>query len=187
MRSINKMVVFLITVFMALALSAADAGIYAGRYQWKETPEAKAALETAVDAGARQITWALRKIARGRLADTTKPYTSINMAIENDKITFERNGTNPIVAKTDGKPVDWKREDGKKYQVAFSIDANGALKQTFTADDGVRENLFVLSPDGKTLTMKASVSSKKLKQPVTFSLEYQRQLDKDKPAMEKKP
>ncbi len=184
---INKMMMMTMAV-LALALSsvAAEADAYAGKYKWKETPEAKAALEKAVDAGAQQITWALRKIARGRLTDTTKPYTSIRLAIKGNEITFERNGTNPILAKTDGKAVTWKREDGKEYQVVFSITANGALKQTFTADDGVRENVFTLSPDGKVLTMQASVSSKKLKQPVIFSLEYTRQADSRK-ATEKNP
>jgi hypothetical protein len=188
MRLINKMRMSLFALFaVAVGAFAAEADAYTGNYQWKETPEAKAALEKAVDAGAQQVTWALRKIARGRLTDTTKPYASIKLAIKDGGISFERNGANPIVAKTDGKAIDWKREDGKAYKVAFSVEADGVLKQTFTADDGVRENRFSLSPDGKTLTMKASVSSKKLKVPVTFTLDYLRQDGEAKAATEKKP
>ncbi len=177
MRLLNKMIALISMTVLALGAAAAGPELYTGKYQWKETPEAKAALEKAVDAGAQQITWALRKIARGRLTDTTKPYAGISLTVKDGNVVFERNGTNPIVAKTDGKPVSWKREDGKDYKVTFSIEPNGALKQTFTADDGVRENVFTLSPDGKTLTMAVSVASKKLKQPVTFSLDYQRQAD----------
>jgi hypothetical protein len=171
-----------------LVLAAAGTEAYAGKFQWKESPEARAALEKAVDAGAQQVTWALRKIARGRLTETTKPYVSISMTIKADQIVFERNGTNPITARTDGKAVKWKREDGKEYLVAFAVEADGVLKQTFTADDGVRENRFTLSPDGRILTMQASVSSKKLRQPVVFSLEYMREpAAPEKPAVEKHP
>ena len=95
--------------------------------------------------------------------------------MKGDQITLTRNGSCPVTATIGGKAVKWKREDGKIYKVSFKRGADGALIQTFVAEDGTRENRFSLSPDGKTLTMAVTLSSKKLKKPLRFSLDYKRQ------------
>ena len=49
------------------------------------------------------------------------------------------------------------------------------LVQVFKADEGgTRKNEFSLSPDGKTLFMKATLSSPKLSIPVVYTLTYRR-------------
>ncbi len=51
---------------------------------------------------------------------------------------------------------------------------NGALKETFVAGDGSRENLFEPSADGQTMIMQVTIRSPQLKQPIVYRLDYRR-------------
>ncbi|HKG78143.1 MAG TPA: hypothetical protein VKA78_01960 [Pyrinomonadaceae bacterium] len=50
---------------------------------------------------------------------------------------------------------------------------SGKLKRTFKEEAGERINTYIISADGKTLTMQVSVTSAQLR-PLTYKLVYQR-------------
>ena len=73
----------------------------------------------------------------------------------------------------DGKSAPWTREDGDKFMVAAQV-SKDQLIQTFKNDEGERTNVFKLSPDGKSLTMTATVKSPQLPKPLTYSITFGR-------------
>ena len=73
----------------------------------------------------------------------------------------------------DGKSAPWTREDGDKFMVAAQV-SKDQLIQTFKNDEGERTNVFKLSPDGKSLTMTATVKSPQLPTPLTYSITFGR-------------
>jgi hypothetical protein len=52
--------------------------------------------------------------------------------------------------------------------------AGDHLTQVFVSDDGRRENEFTVSQDGKTVTLKVTLTSGRLSSPVAYSLSYKK-------------
>lgn len=159
-------------ILATLTLSAAE---WAGVYRWSNTPAEQAGVVAAVEAGCAQVNFAFRGIARKRLTAGTRPYQQLTFTVDDKLITCLRDNDNPIVSPADGSPASWKRIDGKVFQLAQKIDGT-VLKQIFIDDDGsTRTNVFTLDATGKILQMQAELASKSLKQPISFTLTYQRQ------------
>ncbi len=51
---------------------------------------------------------------------------------------------------------------------------DGSLLQQFVAEDGERDNRYVLGPDGETMSMHVEIRSPKLKEPVRYTWNYER-------------
>ncbi|HEX6926863.1 MAG TPA: hypothetical protein VF167_15680 [Longimicrobiaceae bacterium] len=134
-----------------------------------ESDDVKAAIEQAV----RGMNFITRPIARGRLTRTNVPYRTIRIEQSGDQVTIVTD-ERPIVATADGNPMKWTREDGEVLDLTTRW-ADGALEQTFVADDGQRTNTFTLSADGGTLEMRVVVASPRLDRPVEYTLRYRRQ------------
>lgn len=144
---------------MLMPLSAAE-------YKWENNPQDTAALEKSVAKAAREFNFVIRKIASSRLRKATTPYKTITLTINDDKVAFARDGKDPINAVIGGPAVQWL--DNK---VTFVRLSNGSLKQTFIAEDGQREFLYVFNADG-SLTIKVKLASEKLKNPMEYTLKY---------------
>jgi len=72
-----------------------------------------------------------------------------------------------------GASAPWTREDGDKFMVAAQV-GKDQLIQTFKNEEGERTNIFRLSPDGKSLTMSATIKSPQLPKPLTYSISFGR-------------
>lgn len=139
-------------------------------YLEAESDPIRDAIEQAVS-GMNFIT---RPIARGRLTRTNEPYQRVSIRIGSDDVTVTTDDRAPIVARPDGNPMKWTREDGEVLDLTTRW-VDGALEQTFVAEDGQRVNRFVLGPDGDRLELHVTVTSPRLAQPLTYVLRYQRQ------------
>lgn len=130
-------------------------------------------INSAIDAAVRDMNFALRPIARGRLRKTNQPYKRLTISHNAQQVSVVTDDRRPIVSPANGTPVDWTREDGEKLKVSTEWE-NGTLEQTFKAEDGQRVNAYTMSADGRTLTMNVVITSPRLKKPLTYKMIYRK-------------
>jgi hypothetical protein len=130
-------------------------------------------VEEAIRVATGRMNFALRGIARGRLRRTNEPYRQVTLAHTTSNVTITTDARAPIVTPATGSAIRWTREDGEVLDVSTTWE-NDALRQSFVADDGRRDNVFTLSPDGNTLKMTVTVQSGRLPQPLRYTLVYLR-------------
>lgn len=130
-------------------------------------------IEQVIRNGTAKMNFIKRPIARSRLKKTNLPYQTIRIEETPAQVSVASDHRAPVVTPADGKTIRWRREDGELFDVN-SVWEEGRLKQTFVAEDGSRENLFSLSPDGQTLTMQVTIRSGKLPAPIVYRLNYMR-------------
>lgn len=132
-------------------------------------------VEAAIKEATHKMSFITKPIARGRLKKTNEPYRRVIISPTAAEISIAMDQRAPIVTPSDGTAIDWKRpEDGEMLKVSTSWEGD-RLRETFVADDGQRENVFSLSPDGRTLRMDVTVSSPRLPAPVRYALVYRRE------------
>ena len=123
----------------------------------------------------------VRQIARPRLRSTNTAYPRLVISQENNAVRVDMQGRPSVSSPSNGTAVLWQRETGRTctqmrgdcVQVT-TTSANGALTQTFRAEDGQRVNVYTVSPDGNTMTMNVTITSPRLPQPLTYRLVYNR-------------
>jgi hypothetical protein len=169
MRFFQQVTLFLVTGLSGMV--CADNPALAGRFAY--VPERSAVISQAVDVVVAEMNVLVRPIARSRLNTTNFPYQSITFAMMNGKASITTDKRRPIVASVDGNPVKWMREDGEVMEVSLQWQGS-ALQETIAADDGRRVNVFEVSPDGRELRMRVTVSSHRLPKPLAYTLVYRR-------------
>ena len=130
-------------------------------------------VDKAIDAAVKGVSFITRVTARSRLRQINVSYKQISISYTEAEISIATDQRQPLRTPVDGAPVDWTSEDGEKLKVSTVWDS-GKLKRTFTVEAGQRINTYIISADGKTLTMQVSVTSTHLPQPLTYKLVYQR-------------
>jgi hypothetical protein len=167
----------LFAALLALALVAPAPGSAQGAASLNGTFTYDAAasdnINSAIDAAVRDMNFAMRPIARGRLRKTNQPYQRVTISHNAQQVSVVTDGRRPIVSPANGTPVDWTREDGEKLKVSTEWE-NGTLEQTFKAEDGQRVNAYMMSADGRTLTMNVTITSPRLKKPLTYKMIYRK-------------
>ena len=143
----------------------------AGKYVWTATSEEKAAIEAAVEDGARQVNRLIRSVARGRLRESTAPFQRLSFSRADGAVTMKRDDDTPISGAVDGTAFEWKRKDGKVFTVAQTLSTN-VLTQTFTdSDKNARVNQYIFADDS-ALTLVITRKSSSLESPVSYRLTY---------------
>ena len=123
----------------------------------------------------------VRQIARPRLRSTNTAYPQLVIVHDATNIRVDMQGRPSVSSPANGQPVLWQRETGRTctqmrgdcVQVTTAWN-NGALTQTFRAEDGQRVNVYTVSPDGNTMTMNVTITSPRLPNPLTYKLVYNR-------------
>lgn len=114
----------------------------------------------------------IRNQARKRLLATNEPYAWIQFTPDATSITVETN-TYRLTTPRNGMLERWERSRNDFIDVTTVLEAN-RLEQRFLAEDGVRVNVFTLSPDGNTLNMHVTVTSDKLSSPLEYDMVFRR-------------
>jgi hypothetical protein len=78
----------------------------------------------------------------------------------------------PTVSPRTGEAVPYTRADGEVVRVATEL-GDGRIRQFFDADDGQKELLFRLRPDG-TMAMEVTVFSDRLREPFRYTWVFQK-------------
>ena len=131
-------------------------------------------INRAIEGAIRQMNFVIRPIARGRLRKTNIPYARLRVTVTPTEITTVVDRGNPVVTPSNGTIVKWRREDGETFDVSTSWQGE-KLQQTFRAEDGQRENIYSLDPDGATLSLAVTLTSPRLSAPVRYTLKYRRE------------
>ena len=173
-RSAIAPVALFVLAVIAFPISTAQAQTPAleGDYRYLEAESD--AIGEAIEAAIARMNFITRPIARGRLTRTNEPYQRVSIRLGTDEVTVTMDDREPIVARPDGNPMKWTREDGEVLDLTTRW-VNGALEQTFVAEDGQRANRFVLSPGGDRMELHVTVTSPRLAQPLTYVLRYARE------------
>ncbi|HEX7049680.1 MAG TPA: hypothetical protein VF188_05660 [Longimicrobiales bacterium] len=151
--------------------AAAQVAALAGRFAY--VADESDDIEQAIDRGTAELNFFKRPIARGRLRDVNAAYQTVEIEQTRSSIAIGFDGHPPIVTPADGAPIRWRRDDGEVFRVRAEW-LDDALIQVFTADDGQRENLYTLDPDGRTLRMRVTITSRQLPAPIVYTLVYRR-------------
>ena len=159
---------FLVPVLAVLSLSAQESAISG---TWRQTRSDDIA--AAINATVADMNFIKRPIARGRLAKVNPSYQKLMIAISDKEVLVKFDDRAPIHMLPNGQPSPWTREDGDKFMVAAQVGKDQMI-QTFKNDEGERTNVYKLSPDGKSLTMTATVKSPQLPKPLTYAITFGR-------------
>ena len=130
-------------------------------------------IDRAIERGVADLGFVIRPVARRRLRSTTQPYRRIRLDLAHGDVATEYDGREPIRSPADGSVTRWQREDGEMLELATTL-RDGVLVQTFTATDGSRENAFSPSTDGERLTLRVTIRSDRLPDPIVYRLVYRR-------------
>jgi hypothetical protein len=166
------------SLLLALAATvAATAQVHAQAAPFNGTftlvPAQSDNVDTAINQAISRMNIATRQIARPRLRRTNQPYQRVTIATTPQTISITTDSRAAITTNPTGTAIRWTREDGEVINVSTTLQ-NGNLRQIFAAEDGQRENVWSISPDGRTLTLNVTVTSGRLPQPLRYKLVYQR-------------
>jgi hypothetical protein len=159
---------FFVPVLAALSLAAQEPSL-SGTWNQAKAEDIAAAINTTVA----DMNFIKRPIARGRLAKLNPAYKKVVIAISDKETLIKFDERDSIHMPAGGASAPWTREDGDKFMVAAQV-GKDQLIQTFKNDEGERTNVFKLSPDGKSLTMTATVKSPQLPKPLTYAISFGR-------------
>jgi len=159
---------FLVPVLAIMSLSAQESTL-SGTWTQAKADDIAAAINTTVA----DMNFIKRPIARGRLAKLNPAYKKVVIAISSQEVLIKFDERDSIHMPAGGASAPWTREDGDKFMVAAQV-GKDQLIQTFKNEEGERTNIFRLSPDGKSLTMSATIKSPQLPKPLTYSISFGR-------------
>ncbi len=159
---------FLVPTIAVLSLAAQEPSL-SGTWNQTRTDD----IPAAIDATVADMNFIKRPIARHKLVNLNPAYRKVMIAISDKEVLVRLDEREPIHMPPGGKAAPWTREDGDKFMVAAQV-TKDQLVQTFKNDEGERTNVFKLSPDGRSLTLTATVKSPKLPRPLVYSISFGR-------------
>ena len=178
-QRIALLAALMLSALLPAAASAQQASQLRGTWALnrQQSDDINAKINTAVSG----MNVVVRQIARPRLRSTNTAYPRLVIVHDATNIRVDMQGRPSVSSPANGQPVLWHRETGRTctqmrgdcVQVTTAWN-NGALTQTFRAEDGQRVNVFTVSPDGNTMTMNVTVTSPRLPQPFVYKLVYNR-------------
>jgi hypothetical protein len=156
----------------ARAISAREAALMSGRFELAE-PRAQALqrVHEAIDRAVAPISFfgrgfAMRRLRdRNRVRDTITTEVSavaIAVTLGDDRYRSVPGRSEPVLAA------------GEPLRLEQRVTDHDRFVQTFRAEQGEKETVFVFSPDGSALRLDVTVRSPRLPSPLRYSLSYRR-------------
>lgn len=170
-----------ITALLALA-SARSLAQESPRFSgaWTLDPEQSDDIDAKINTSLAGMNLLVRQVARPRLRTTNVPYPRLVFSFD-ENVTVVMPGYPTVASPANGEPVFWHRRTGgpcpemrRSCVVVTTAWEDRALVQTFRSEDGQRQNVFTVSPDGTTLTMAVTMTSPRLPAPLVYRLVYTR-------------
>jgi hypothetical protein len=179
----NRLRVPLLVAFACLALPSARAQAQeSARFSgaWTLDAERSDDINAKINTSITSVNVIVRQVARPRLRTLNVPYPKLIFAFD-ESITVDMPGYPSVSSPANGQPVFWHRRLGgtcpemkRSCVVVTTRWDDQALVQTFRSEDGDRQNVFSVSPDGATLTMTVTMTSPRLPTPLVYRLLYTR-------------
>ncbi|HXI22308.1 MAG TPA: hypothetical protein VNG71_00430 [Pyrinomonadaceae bacterium] len=149
----------------------------AGGYTLIDLASARSVVENAIEHAVKGMSF--EKEARDKLEKTNLPppqqitiwYSAVDFSIQTDQSGL-------IQTPPNGKSKKWTSKYNETYDVSTKWVGEN-LERTFNSSRGQRVNTYILSSDGKTLTMKVAAKTQGLltpsfKHPFKYQLDYRR-------------
>jgi hypothetical protein len=171
-KSTLYLVVLCSAVFLGSTTpAAAQKGRLNGTYTLDEdeSDNISAVIEGAVE----KMNFLTRPIAQGRLKKLNPAYRQVTIASSLTDLSIAVDDEPVLRTPANGTSVVWVGPDGGKVNVSMRV-AGGHLVQTFKSADGGRVNDYTLNPDGRTLIMEVTETSRRLSEAIRYKQVYRR-------------
>ena len=145
---------------------------FTGTYRYAGSVQEQDARRAAIDHAVEGLSFVTRSTARSRVSATTQILGFYNFSFEPGKIVVRPEARPEMVSGDKGEPADYVYKG--KHSTLTQVLAGDRIMQVFVSEDGRRENEYTLSQDGKTVTLKVTLTSGRLSSPVAYSLSYKR-------------
>jgi hypothetical protein len=159
---------------VALVVLAAGAGVASAQQApipagtWQFVPEQSEAIDGAVDKAVAHMNFLVRGVARSRLRGANKPIQRIIIQYPDDNVYVSlRADEPPVITPRTGEFAPYTRADGEVVRVKTEL-GNGVIRQFFDSDDGQKEHVYRLRPDG-TMAFEVKVLSERLRAPFEYT------------------
>jgi hypothetical protein len=153
----------------AASAQSADVPIPAGT--WTFVPEGSDAIDQRIDRAVSHLNFLIRGVARNRLRGANKPVPQIVLHYPDQNVhLLLRSDEPPIITPRSGEFAPYTRADGEVVQVKTELEP-GVITQFFDSDDGQKQHVYRLRPDG-TMAMEVTVYSDRLREPFTYTWLY---------------
>jgi hypothetical protein len=126
-------------------------------------------LDRAVEQGVAQVSWALRPLARPRLASVATACPRYHVRVQGVVFSVQCEGKKTFEW-TVGKTGPWTDGHGTTHQVSLTRTGD-ILRLTFQGDEGGKSWAYDFSTEG-ALRVTQTVSSAHLAQPMSWVLDY---------------
>jgi hypothetical protein len=174
--TVTKKVVPLAAALLVLAMSTGHASAQATPIPagtWQFVPAESETIDQAVDKAVSHLNFLVRGIARNRLRGANKPISRIVIQYPDDNVYISfREDEPPTISPRSGEFVPYTRADGEVVQVQTEF-GDGTIRQFFDSDDGQKEHLYRLRPDGM-MALEVTVFSERLREPFTYTWVFRR-------------
>lgn len=161
-------------VVVALLGAAIGTGSATGQVEpipagtWHFMPEESDEIEQRIDRAVSHMNFLVRRIARGRLRGANRPVEWIEIRYPDQDVYIRfHDDEPPTISPRDGTFVPYTRADGEVVQVNTEV-RDGVITQFFDSDDGQKEQVYRLRPDG-SMALEVTVLSDRLREPFTYT------------------
>jgi hypothetical protein len=159
-------------VLLTLAASANDQPVAPGT--WVFVQEGSDNIETRIDGAVSHMNVVVRRIARSRLRGANKSIERIVVTYVGNDVHISLRADEPtVITPRNGEVVPYTREDGEVVRANTRLQP-GLIRQFFDSDDGKKEIVYRMRPDG-SLALETTVFSEKLREPFRYTWIYRQQ------------
>ena len=148
---------------------------WVGSYRNRARDGGAAAIASAVDAGIGAMGPVMERIARRRILASNPPFQTLRIERSGAGLTVDFVGARRYSAPLDGARGENQAPDGSDVRVSFRL-RNGRLQERIDASEGFSTNVYRLSDDGSTLSLRSTMESDRLPAPITYALRFRRRL-----------
>jgi hypothetical protein len=145
---------------------------FAGTYRYAGGAQEEAARNAAIDHAVEGLSFVTRSIARSRVSATTQIPGFYSFSFEPGKIKVHPESRPEMISGDKGESADYVYNN--RRSTLTQVLAGDRITQVFVSDDGQRRNEFMLSKDGQMLTLKVTLTSARLSNPVVYALSYKK-------------
>jgi|UPI00047A13FF hypothetical protein len=145
---------------------------FSGTYRYAGNAQEEEARKAAIDHAVEGMSFLIRSAARSRITATTQILSLYSFFLEPGKIRIRPQSRPEMISGDHGEPADYVY-NGKRSKLT-QVFAEDRITQVFVSDDGKRQNEYTFSEEGKVMTLKVTLSSPRLTNPVVYSLSYKR-------------
>jgi hypothetical protein len=116
----------------------------------------------------------MERIARRRILAANPPFQTLRIDYSGGELSVDFVGARRYRAPVSGARRGNRGPDGSDVQVSYSLQ-RGRLRERLDASEGFSTNIYRLSEDGSTLSLRSTMESDRLPAPITFTLRFRRQ------------